>query len=128
MKPKFQGGRNIALKVPPHQYDATVRFYGETLGLERIERLSPDVVFAFGANQLWIDRVPGMSQSELWLEVVTDDREAAAQQLASAGADRRDEIEALAEGFPGFWISSPASNIHLIHQREAEAEREAARS
>lgn len=128
MKPKFQGGRNIALKVPPHQYDATVRFYGETLGLERIERLSPDVVFAFGANQLWIDRVPGMSQSELWLEVVTDDREAAAQQLASAGADRRDEIEALPEGFSGFWISSPASNIHLIHQREAEAEREAARS
>lgn len=124
MKPKFEGGRNIALKVPPHQYDATVRFYGETLGLERIERLSPDVVFAFGANQLWIDRTPGMSQSEFWLEVVTDDREAAARHLASGGADRRDEIEALPDGFPAFWISSPAANIHLIHQREAEAEEE----
>lgn len=124
MKPKFQGGRNIALKVPPHQYEATVRFYGETLGLERIERLSPDVVFAFGLNRLWIDRTPGMSQSEFWLEVVTDDREAAARHLTAVGADRRDEIEALPEDLPAFWVSSPASNIHLVHQREVEAEEE----
>jgi hypothetical protein len=38
MKPKLAAGRNIAMKVPPHAYDATVRFYGEVLGLEPFER------------------------------------------------------------------------------------------
>jgi hypothetical protein len=26
-KLKFAGGRNIAMKVPPHSYEATVQFY-----------------------------------------------------------------------------------------------------
>lgn len=118
MEPTFNGGRNITMKVPPDQFDETVRFYGEVLGLERIERLAPDIVFAFGANQLWIDRAPGMSQAEIWLEIVTGDREAAADHLARSGIARRDEIETLPEGFPGFWVSSPASIIHLVQRRD----------
>ncbi|WP_159587012.1 VOC family protein [Chelativorans xinjiangense] len=114
MKPKFEGGRNIAMKVPPHQYEETVRFYRDVLGFEQIEELLPAVGFRFGANQLWIDRVPGMSQAELWLEVVTDDTRAAAEHFAQAGTVRCDEIEALGEDFDGFWISSPASIIHLV--------------
>ncbi|HBR99063.1 MAG TPA: hypothetical protein DD979_17040 [Gammaproteobacteria bacterium] len=35
--PRFQAGRNIAMKVPPHQYDATVRFYRDTLGFQTFE-------------------------------------------------------------------------------------------
>ncbi|MCT8998755.1 VOC family protein [Chelativorans intermedius] len=119
MRPKFEGGRNIAMKVPPHHFDATVRFYRDVLGLETIESLAPDIVFVFGANRLWIDRVPGMSQTEIWLEVATEDREAAAEHLAREGVSRRDEIEPLPEGFPGFWVAGPGDIIHLIHEQGA---------
>ena len=113
-KPAFRGGRNIAMKVPPHLYDTTVRFYRDVIGLPVIERLAPSVVFEFGACRLWIDSVDGVSQAELWLELNTDDVSAAASHLESAGAVRRDEIEPLPEGFQGYWISSPASIIHLV--------------
>ncbi|ATJ82316.1 VOC family protein [Halomonas beimenensis] len=117
-KAGFQGGRNIALKVPPHQYEATVGFYRDVLGLPQIEAGRPSMVFAFGANQLWIDPVPGLSQAETWLEVVTDDASAAAERLQAAGVVRCDEIEPLPEGFDAFWISSPAQIIHLVCQEQ----------
>jgi hypothetical protein len=110
-KPKFAGGRNIAMKVPPHQHEAVVHFYRDVLGLEQIEH--EELGFKFGSNQLWIDRVPGMSQAELWLEVLTDDTKAAAAHLAANGLPRCDEIEPLGE-LDGFWISSPAQIIHLV--------------
>ncbi len=111
---KFTPGRNIAMKVPPHQYDATLRFYRDVVGLKSIESHLPEVGFEFGDKQLWIDRVPGISQAEIWLELVTNDLEAAAAQLGAAGVVRCDEIEPLPEGFQGFWVSSPASIIHLV--------------
>jgi len=111
---KFTAGRNIAMKVPPHVYDATVRFYREVLGLLEIAAHTPSVVFEFGSQQLWIDRVPGISQAETWLEVVTNDLEAAAALLAEAGVVRCDDIEPLPPGFRGFWVSSPASIVHLV--------------
>ena len=110
----FKGGRNIAMKVPPHQYDATVAFYRDVLGLEMVESHPPHTAFVFGSNQLWIDCVPGMSQAELWLEIVTEDVAAAAEHLQAANVVRCDEIEPLGEGFKGFWISSPAAIIHLV--------------
>jgi catechol 2,3-dioxygenase-like lactoylglutathione lyase family enzyme len=119
MTSQFGGGRNIALKVPSHLHDATVRFYRDVVGLELLEKHLPAVVFRFGINQLWIDRVPGMSQAEIWLELVTDDVPAAAKHLESAGIVRCDEIEPLPEGFEGFWISSPASIIHLVSKSGA---------
>jgi hypothetical protein len=117
-EPSFRGGRNIALKVPPHQFAATAAFYRDVLGLAPIPRLAPDLVFEFGGCQLWIDRVPGLSQAEIWLEVVTDDLPSAERRLAAAGTVRCDEIEALPEGFPGFWVSTPAAIIHLIAQAD----------
>jgi hypothetical protein len=74
----------------------------------------PSVGFTFGSNQLWVDRVEGLSQAELWLEVSTSDVPAAARHVQTAGVDRRDEIEPLPDGLEGFWISSPASIIHLV--------------
>jgi catechol 2,3-dioxygenase-like lactoylglutathione lyase family enzyme len=65
----FQGGRNIAMKVPPHQYDDTVRFYREVIGLKEVAELAPSIVFEFGANRLWLDRVKTLSQAEVWLEL-----------------------------------------------------------
>ncbi|MFZ0242986.1 MAG: hypothetical protein WAL90_15185 [Desulfobacterales bacterium] len=73
LKAKFTGGRNIAMKVPPHQFEETVRFYRDVLGLEERSREKSSVCFAFGSNRLWIDRTPSFSQAEIWLEVVTDD-------------------------------------------------------
>ena len=110
----FAAGRNIAMKVPPHQYDATVAFYRDVLGFPLIEEFAPAAAFEFGSNRLWIDRVATISQAELWLEVVTDDIEGAARRFEEAGVTRCDEIEPLREGFAGFWIASPASIVHLV--------------
>jgi catechol 2,3-dioxygenase-like lactoylglutathione lyase family enzyme len=110
----FAAGRNIAMKVPPHLYESTVRFYRDVLGFPEITAHAPAVGFQFGPNHLWIDRVPGMSQAELWLEVVTDDVAAAAAHLEAAGVVRCDEIEPLGKEFPAFWIASPASIVHLV--------------
>jgi hypothetical protein len=119
MTGKYKGGKNIAMKVPPHQHDATVRFYRDLLGLEQIEGSAGDSAgFKFGKNNLWIDKVPGMSQAELWLEIVTDDTTKAAKLLADAGIIRCDEIEELGSGFDGFWISSPAAIIHLVDAKD----------
>ena len=114
----FRGGRNIALKVPPHQWDATVRFYRETLGLKELPEHKADVVFQFGHNHLWIDRVETVSQAELWLEVITDDVPAAAKHLKAAGVTRCDEIESLPEGMQAFWIASPSAIVHLVTDEE----------
>ena len=81
-----------------------------------LEKHLPDVAFALGANRLWIDRVPGMSQAELWLELIADDVAATARHLEAAGVVRCDGIEPPPEGFEGFWISSPASIGHLVSQ------------
>lgn len=116
-KAMFAGGRNIAMKVPPHLWNATVQFYQDVVGLKVIEHapsVPPSVGFEFGANQLWIDRVDGLSQAEIWLELSTSDVQAAARHLESAGVVRRDEIEPLPEGFEGFWITNPASIIHMV--------------
>lgn len=114
MKPNFAGGRNIAMKVPPHLYEATVGFYRDVASLEPLDNHPTHIGFWFGACQLWIDRVVGLSQAELWLELVADDVPAAAAHLAAAGVVRCDDIEPLPEGFEGFWISNPASIIHVV--------------
>lgn len=116
----FAGGPNLAMKVPPHQWEATVGFYRDVLGLEELEPFTgepPSVGFAFGPCRLWIDRVAGMSQAELWLELTADDPRAAAEHLAAAGIVRRDEIEPLGEDSPRFWIANPAQIIHLVGPR-----------
>lgn len=118
MKAKFKPGQNIAMKVPAHEYDDTVAFYRDVLGLPRIsgEALSTteSVRFDFGGKVLWIDKVPSLSQAEIWLEVIADDVLGASRHLEEHGCIRRDEIEALPNGFKGFWISSPANIIHLV--------------
>lgn len=113
-KPKFAAGRNIAMKVPPHLYEATIQFYRDVLGFKEVMKHAPSVGFEFGANNLWIDRVPSLSQAETWLEVITNDIEAASKHLKAAGVVRCDEIEPLPQGMHAFWVSSPASIIHLI--------------
>lgn len=119
-QPDFAGGRNIAMKVPPHQWEQTVSFYRETLGLRELDNPfdggPQSVGFEFGANRLWIDRVPGVSQAELWLQVTTADTAVAADHLAAAdGVARCDEIEPLGTT-NAFWITSPAAIVHLVSE------------
>ena len=35
-KQAFAGGRNIALKLPPHEFDNAAHFYREVLALEAV--------------------------------------------------------------------------------------------
>ncbi len=112
--PKFSPGKNIAMKIPPHQYDETLRFFRDVLALKEITSHTSSVVFQYGTNNLWIDKVAGISQAEIWLEIITNDVSAAAELMTAEGIVRCDEIEQLPEGFQGFWISSPASIIHLV--------------
>lgn len=111
---KFTAGRNIAMKVPPHLYEATIQFYRNVLGFKEITKHAPSIGFEFGTNNLWIDCVPGISQAEIWLEVVTNDIAAASEHLKAEGVVRCDEIEPLPQGFQAFWISNPAAIIHLV--------------
>jgi catechol 2,3-dioxygenase-like lactoylglutathione lyase family enzyme len=107
MASKFTGGKNIALKVPPHQFHATMAFYRDVLGLPEIKS-TEGVSFAFGPNRLWLDECEAVSQAELWLEIVADDTQAA------AGVARCDGIEKLPPGFDAFFVSSPAAIVHLV--------------
>ncbi|HET9694628.1 MAG TPA: hypothetical protein VFP48_09585 [Steroidobacteraceae bacterium] len=110
----FRGGRNLAMKVPPHRWDETVAFYERTLGLPVRRREPASVAFEFGSNVLWIDRVEHLSQAEVWLEVVTDDIASAAAHLEMHDVARCDAVEALPEGFQGFWVVNPADVVHLV--------------
>lgn len=118
MRSRFEPGHNIAMKVPAHEYDTTVAFYRDVLGFELIpldnDEENNSIRFKFGDKVLWVDRVATLSQTEIWLEVTTDDVEEAAQYLQQNNVVRCDDIEILPEGFKGFWISSPANIIHLV--------------
>lgn len=114
--PTFGPGRNIALKVPAHEYEALVGFYRDTLGLPLLERRADTTVFAFGAMRLWVDRMPALAQAEIWLEVTATDADAAAGLLAERGVVRADQLEPLPDGFAGFWVIAPGGLVHLVSQ------------
>ncbi len=119
IRPQFEGGTNIAMKVPPHLFEQTVAFYRDVLRLPIVEEAEASVVFEFGASRLWVDRVDHLSQAEVWLELATDNVTEASSYLEQYGTIRRDEIEALPEGFEGFWITNPANIIHLVRKKES---------
>ncbi len=112
--PQFSGGANIAIKCPSHTYEQTVAFYRDTLGLPLIEEEKDGCIFQFGPNRLWIDSVPNLSHPDVWLELETNDTEAAESFLKVHGVSRRDEVEQLREDFNGFFISAPNGVIHLV--------------
>jgi len=122
MSLNFEPGRNIAMKVPVHEYEVTVAFYRDVLGLPPIQEQAlsstESARFEFGGKVLWIDKVPSLSQAEIWLEVVTTNLDDAARHLEGHGCVRRDEIETLPDGFKGFWVTSPANIIHLVAESD----------
>lgn len=120
VKGQFEPGRNIAMKIPAHEYENTLRFYRDVVGLKQIASTGECDTprFEFGDKVLWLDRVAGISQAEIWLELVTNDVDGAVRQLEQHGCHRRDEIEPLPQGFNAFWVSSPSNIIHLVCARD----------
>lgn len=116
MNVEFLPGRNIAMKIPAHEYGNTVRFYREVLQLKELSDKSLDETprFEFGDKVLWLDCMPNLSQAEIWLEIVASDTDEASRYLQAHGCHRRDGIEPLPDGFNAFWIASPSNIIHLV--------------
>ena len=90
METPFQGGVNIAIKLPKAKYDQTVAFYRDILKLEVEEKPidSPTVSrthkVAFGNNTIWLDCVDNYTHSETWLELTTENVERAERLFAIA--------------------------------------------
>jgi hypothetical protein len=105
-------GKNIAIKVPEWKWAETVAFYRDRVGLAVRRETKAAVAFAFGEMTLWVDRVPAQSQVDVWLELFTDDPDAAMYRLQSPV---RDELEPL-DGVEGHWTSDPAGVILLVRK------------
>ena len=115
MSAAFEGGVDVAMKVPPHQYQPVLNFYRDVVGLKEIGNEGTRG-FELGPIRLWIDESPGMSQAELWLELFTPDFGQAAEHLRQAGVTRCDTIEPLGESFRGGWILNPAGIVHMVRE------------
>lgn len=116
----FTGAVNIAMKIPAADYDATVAFYRDVLGLPVTEEKSDQPTVAqvhkvdFGPCVLWLDRIDTYAQPDVWLQVRTPDLAAAMAHLREAGIEPCDEVEPLPEGFEAHWIKNPAGVVHLV--------------
>lgn len=123
MSPRFEAGPDIAMKLPKAQYDQTITFYRDILGMEVTEEESTEVaataLVRFGPMKLWLDRVDSYAQAELWLELFTDDVAGAVDHLREHGVPTQDELEPLPSTMDAHWISNPASIPHLVRRKES---------
>ncbi len=119
---KFEGGVNIALKIPKGKYEQTVSFYRDVLKLEVEEReiehptVSRTHRVKFGNNILWLDCVDNYTHSETWLELNVEDVEKATNHLQSHGIEPCDDIEALPENM--HWIMDPSGSVFIVKKRD----------
>ncbi len=118
-RPRFSGGKNIAIKVPRYRFEETVAYYRDVLGLPSLGREGDSESFEFGAMRLWLDRVDHQSQTDVWLELFTDDPDAAVAHLHGHGVPARDEVEPLGD-FPGHWVSDPAGVIMIVRRPDED--------
>jgi predicted enzyme related to lactoylglutathione lyase len=122
--PAISGGVNIAMKIPKADYEATLAFYRDILGLDLQEvadtgapTVSRAFTVSFGPNTLWLDCVDSFSRTDIWLELRADDVEAATERLTRAGFTPVDEIEQHDDvGVRSHWIRDPAGTIHHLVQ------------
>lgn len=119
--PTFRGGVNIAMKIPAAHYDDTLAFYRDTLGLDVEtepdapgEQVSRTARVQFGPCTLWLDQVDSTAHHDLWLELNTDDLDAATRHLAAHGAPTRDELEPLPPR--AHWVCNPAGVPHILRE------------
>jgi hypothetical protein len=119
---KFNGGVNIALKIPKYKYEETVAFYREVLKLEVKEdpidnpTVSRTHSVVFGPNTVWLDCVDNYTHSEAWLEIQTPDVEKATEYLRSKGITTNDEFEQIPKDM--HWITDPAGTVMIMTSPE----------
>jgi catechol 2,3-dioxygenase-like lactoylglutathione lyase family enzyme len=121
-RPKTVPGNNIALKIPPHEFEETIAFYRDVLGLRSLGNVRGSVGFDFDGKSIWIDRVEALSHAEIWLELRADDVSEAEAYFEEQGIIRRDEIEKLPDDFSGFWVSTNSDLIHLVSGNQSNSE------
>ncbi len=115
---QFEGGVNIAMKIPEDRYEATLHFYRDVLLLPAEERPieHPTVLrtckVQFGTNTLWLDCVRDITATALWLELKTGQLDGATQYLEANGTSTCDELEQIPEGM--HWITDPAGTVILL--------------
>ena len=117
----FTPGLNIAMKIPKADYDATVAFYRDVLGFPVTQQDSgtPSIACSyavqFGPVTLWLDRADHAARSDLWLQVCTDDLQAAMARLSESGIHSCEEVEQL-PGDNAHWVRNPTGVVHLVQQ------------
>lgn len=122
MKPKFEAGINIAIKIPKGKYEKTVAFYRDVLNLEVVEKpisnptVSRTHEVKFGHNVIWLDCVDNYTHSETWLQLTVPNVEEANNYLKSNGVENYDELEELPDNM--HWIMDPAGTVFNLQQRE----------
>jgi predicted enzyme related to lactoylglutathione lyase len=119
---KFEGGVNIAIKIPKGKYEQAVSFYRDVLKLEVEEQeiehptVSRTHRVKFGSNIMWLDCVDNYTHPETWLELNVDDVEQARNHLKANGVDTCNEIEQLPENM--HWIMDPAGSVFIVKKRD----------
>lgn len=115
---QFEGGVNIAIKLPKSKYEETVAFYRDILKLDVKERpidnptVSRTHEVKFGGNTVWLDCVDNYTHSETWLELRTPNVEAAAKYLKENGVNTCDELEHIPENM--HWITDPSGTVFIL--------------
>jgi hypothetical protein len=84
MSAEFTQGRNIAMKVPGHEYDETAAFYRDVLGLRQV--VEPASSSTESARCDFGEKALSLSQAEIWLEVCTSDVDGVPPISESTGA------------------------------------------
>jgi hypothetical protein len=118
----FEGGINIAVKIPKSKYDQTVKFYRDVLKFDVEEKsidnptVSKTHQVKFGNNILWLDCVDNYTHSETWLELNTENVDNAIQYLNSEGVETCDELEKIPENM--HWITDPAGTVFIVKKRD----------
>jgi len=124
METRFEGGVNIAIKIPKSKYNQTVAFYRDVLKLEVEEKpinnptVSRTHQVKFGNNIVWLDCVDNYTHSETWLELNTEDVVSATDYLKSKGVETCDEFEQLPENM--HWITDPAGTVFIVKKRDGD--------
>ena len=122
MKPKFEAGINIAIKIPKSKYEKTVAFYRDVLNLEVVEKpiTNPTVSrtheVKFGHNVIWLDCVDNYTHSETWLQLTVPNVAAASEHLKANGVESCDELEELPDNM--HWIMDPAGTVFNLQERK----------
>lgn len=122
MDTNFEGGINIAVKIPKSKYEKTVAFYRDILKLEMDEKsinnptVSRTYQVKFGNNTLWLDCVDNYTHSETWMELNVPDVDIATKYLNSKGVETCDELEQLPEDM--HWITDPAGTVFIVKKKD----------